>query len=323
VDEVDKEMNSFRRIILTTSSFLSFLSFLFCVLLLSSSLFSGEEKEAQKAFENRDYKQALRLYQACLDGEEGSEAKSMLRLKVAETLFKDQEAEKAFKAYLEALEAAPRLPSPAVSANEQKLYEKALHLYLDHSALEAQKTANLIRQEYCSVMVLHPDYYMLNFLVAAAYANLGMFDEFFPRFYESYLRYPDSFMAYKTKATLHIKLFERARTEAERQAQRQAILLNAQRAIEKNPVDHSLYKIVIGFSPESDKSKNIVYFMEKIISENTLIPRGDLPFYVNAALQDRQYALTERFLERARNWYPSSQIISSLQEMIDQQKEKR
>ena len=168
-----------------------------------TAVHANEMDDAEKAFEAGDYRDAIEIYQAGLK-KAPQDQQGTIKAKLALAYYRDQEDEKAFKTYLDALDLAPRLTPTAESPEEKQLYDEALELYLQNTGPAAHDAANTIREKYSGILALHPDYYHLNFIVAAAFANLGMFDEFFDKFYRSYQYFPDSFMAYKTKAILNI-----------------------------------------------------------------------------------------------------------------------
>ena len=124
-------------------------------------------------------------------------------------------------------------------------------------------------------------------------------------------------MAYRTKAILHIKLFEKARTSQEKAEQRQKILENLRLAEGVYPQDTSLYKLQITFSSDADKLKALQSSLQKIMSENMIVPRTDILFYVSEALEAKDKKLAQQFLDKAKEWYQVSRMIDTAQEMID------
>jgi hypothetical protein len=172
-----------------------------------------------------------------------------------------------------------------------------------------------IKQTYAPIMAQHPTYYQLNFILAAAYANLSMFEEFFNRFYTSYQYYPDSYMAYKTKAILNLKLYEKAPSEG-REPLRQQIILNTAKASSKNPQDASLYRILIAFAEDKERPKVTKQVIDKLIAQNIMVPRNDILFYVKEAADQGNCDLAEQFLEKVKQWYAYSRSIEVAQEYL-------
>lgn len=240
------------------------------------------------------------------------------KVQLALAYYYDQELEKAFKTYLEALEPIKSQSNYPANIEEKSLYDEALRLYLaSNSGSNAEETAKKIRDKYEPIVKSHPNYLHLNFLVAAAYANLGLFDSFFNAFYLSYQKLPSSYMSYRTKAILHIKLYEKARTAQEKEEQKIAIFENVSLAQKAYPQDSSLYKLQIVFSPEKEKLSVVQRALLKIINENISVPRSDILFYVAEALKAKEKPLALQFLNKAKDWYQYSRIITTAQEMID------
>jgi hypothetical protein len=207
-----------------------------------------------------------------------------------------------------------------VTAEEQKLYENALAKYLEHGAATAQQSAQEILDQYGKIFEQHPEYHLLEFLISAAYANQGRFDLFFDHFYTAYKYHADHYFAFKTKAVLHIKLLERARTEEERVVQRKEILKNVHLAIERYPQDHSLYKLMIHFSDRDKLHGTVTQLLHKIIEKNIVVPRTDITYYVRKSLDVGERDLAIRFVEKAQEWYNYSRGIETAENMIKQEK---
>lgn len=244
-----------------------------------------------------------------------------LKVKLAIAYYNDQDQEKAFKTYLEALDQTKAIAtSDSSTPEDQLIFDKALKIYMDHTPSVAGVSAQKIYKEFAPELTAHPDNYLLGFIVAAAYANLNKFDDFFDTFYHSYRVYPDHWLAYKTKAVLHIKLLERARTAQEREAQKKMILANTLKAIDKNPHDTSLYKLMMAYSPEEEKEKMITTYLNKIINNNIVIPRTEIAFYVQQAVSVRQYDLAQRIIDKGHEWYQYSQMLNAAQQYLDKHK---
>jgi tetratricopeptide (TPR) repeat protein len=249
--------------------------------------------------------------------------KSRLMMELAIAYNEDQNRELAFKTFLEALKFVPQPPvQPKSTTEELTDYNDALKLYLEHhTGQEVISSADKILTTYGLVVEQHPDYYLLNFLVSAAYANLAQYEQFFRTFYRSYEHFPDSFMAYRTQAVLHIKLYERARTSEEREVQAKLIYEKVMLAIKANPQDPSLYKMMISFAPVDQKPQIISSALKKIVSDNIIVPRADIQFYVREAVSARQKESAQLFVNKAREWYQFSKVVNAAQELIDQSKD--
>lgn len=240
-------------------------------------------------------------------------------LSLALAYYRDQDQEKAFTAFLDSLEFTQTVPYKDTFV-DQGFYEDALKIYLDPHAQSTKETAEDILNKYGSLVKDHPDYTQLKFLVAASYANTGSFKEFFQLFYSAYEQAPNHYLAFKTKAIIHIKLLERADTLEKKDLERQNILSALEKAMGIYPQDHTLYKMTIAFSPPQKKQEVVNICLNKIININVIVPRTDLIFYIDEAVKTQQMDLAQKLLDKAREWYEYSRIINAAQQYLDQQK---
>lgn len=275
------------------------------------------ENDAVMAFRNGDYKKAIELYRNDLNV---ADDKSEIKAKLALVYWKDQDQELAFRTFLEAL--SEHIYTENASTEDDAAYEKALKIYLDHSGGTNQAIAQKICRDFEGAIKEHPDYNKLGYVVAAAYANLGRYEDFFTLFYRSHLHHPDHFLAAKTKAVLHIKLFERARFVEEKEEQRSAVLYYLNAALEKEPRDCTLYKSLIAFSPEEKKLEVMHACLNKIIDKNIIIPRSDIGFYVEEAIGSKEFVLAQRFIDKVKEFYQFSRVVNAAQHYLDEHKSK-
>lgn len=250
---------------------------------------------------------------------ENTEEKSALLVRLSSLYLKDQDLEKAIQTYLEALK---ELNSLANEGEEDPFYQQALALYLDHSKGNAQLISEKIISEFAPKLEKHPESYLLGYIVASAYANLGKFDNFFNLFYRSYQHASNHYLAHKALAILHVKLFEKSKTTEERDRQREAIIEHLGLAIQKYSNDDTLYKLSIAFSKEEQKLSIIQSALNKIIDSHIILPRTDIPFYVAQAVEAKDYTLAQRFIDKMRSIYHKSRVIDNAQEYLNKHKEK-
>lgn len=217
-------------------------------------------------------------------------------------LWRDQDQEGAFRGYVEVLEKAEIIPTPPMSQEEAAAYEEALSSYLKHVPLTTEGRA---------------DWYRVGFLLAAAEANRGEFESFFDRFYASYVHDPGHFLAFKTQAILHIKLFERAREEGERRRQRELVMMNLKRAEELYPADFSLYTMQIAFAAPEEKQANTREVLNKILKGEIIPSRSDTLQFLKIAESTKEKELIDSCFKKANQWYPDSRMIKLLQAKYD------
>lgn len=264
-----------------------------------------------------DLKEAIAKEQSLIT-QESSTSRSEHKKNLAILLYKDQNPEKAFEVFLEALNEEKTKSEPPVSEEEKRLYDEALKLYLDQNGEKLSSVATTVCKKYGSSIALHPEYHQLGFILAASYANLERFPEYFERFYQSYQFFPKHYLAYKGKASLHAQLFARRRTLADRRQQQELIIQNLENAINQFPADTSLYKLTIVFAPDDQKKVLINRYLNKIIDENIIIPRIEIVFYVHHALAVSETHLAQRFVNKAREWYPNSRALDAAQLYIEE-----
>lgn len=264
-----------------------------------------------------DYKAAIKNLELQISAEKTDDA-SKLYLQLAIAQAKDQELEKAFKSYLKALMFAKTEHKIHPTEEESVLYNQALDVYLkNHSGPSLKEASEKIIQTFGPQIQKHPDYHYLNFIVSAAYANLGKMQNFFEGFYQSYIYYPDSFMALRTQAILHRKIYEMAGSLSEKQPEKAAIFDFAVKASAANSSDTELYKLIITMASDKEKEAVVQQTLNKIMDNNIIVPRSDILFYVSMALETNQKKLAQQFVNKSHQWYQYSRIINEAQLAID------
>ena len=197
-------------------------------------------------------KEIIAEYQRAVD-QASLTKRSEILLKLTNAYWQDQDQESAFRSFLSALDSAVCNKCSPMTSDEEAIYSKVLIIYLAHPGREAKETALQIRDQYTKILVDHPTYHHLAFLVALAEANSGAFPNFFARFYSSYCADPNHFLVYKTRALLHHRLMERARDPAQRDCERKQVFNNVRKAIERFSKDISLYQMLINFGDANEK----------------------------------------------------------------------
>lgn len=289
------------------------IAFSFCCLNLED--LNASIPEAEKAIAEGDYKNAIVLYQNLLKNQPFSETSEPLELGLALAFLKDQNQEMAFKTFLGLLEKKSLSNVPVLKPEEEASYQKALKIYLDKSSTP-QEIAKKILADFSPDSQIPP----LAFIQASAYANLNQYDRFFSLFYRSYKECPDHFLADKTKAVLHMKLFERCPLNSEREFHRRAILSHLSKAADNQPCDDSLYKFMILFAPEQEKAGMLRACLNKIIERNIVISRSDISFYTKEAVEAKELSLAQKFVDAAREWYQFSKVVNAAQQYLDNHK---
>ncbi len=229
----------------------------------------------------------------------------------------DQDLSGAFQA---ALKATPecRAKNALPQLGDVALYEEALKIYLEHNGSHApQINAEKILEKYGPVVDLHPDYLLLNYLLAAGAANLNLYKEFLERFFKSYEAYPDHYMAFKTKAVLHIKLYERASSVEEKEALRKEVGIYVKKALEKYPCDIGLYRLLIAFASPEEKKGVVAMSLSKMLQESMIVPRADISFFVQEAVAEDLPDLARQLIDKAKLWYEVSRVVEAAEKYLD------
>lgn len=295
-----------------------FLSAMFS-LCFCHSLFS-DATPIQDVLQAGDYKKAIEFQKKKLTSDVNVDQGAVLKA-LAVLYLKDQDQEQAFETFLKSLDYAKRINCPKMTDAEESTYKAALAIYFDHkSGTNPKETAQVLIRQFAAELKRQPDNHQLAYLVALARANLNQYEEFFDLFYRAYGCYPDHFLAFKTKAILHIKLLERKKTEAERKVQREEVISNFEKALTIEPQDVTLYKLLITFASPETKQDQVRRCLNKIMGGNIIIPRSDVIFYVQEAVDAKENTLAQQFLDRAREWYQQSRIITAAQNYLDAHK---
>ncbi|MFV0339382.1 MAG: tetratricopeptide repeat protein [Parachlamydiaceae bacterium] len=292
-----------------------------CCLLLFGALHSEElDVQAKRAFDRGRYKEAIELSQKLIT-EAPQEKKAGYLVKLAMAEYKDQEHGKAIETYLKAMNLTPKPKEPYKQSEEDaKLYKEALALYLNPRERDSKITALRIHEVYAGILRMHPEYVDLGFIVATSCANLDRFEEFFQVFYTSYTQNPDHYLAYKTRAILLIKLFERAKTIEEKNRERKRIEEALQQAKDRYPLDSSLYRLQIAYAPMEEKKEILRKNLNEIFAHSIVIPRSEMSFYFDQLFAYGEEDMAKKLLEKARGWYPYSRTLDAAKEMLEENK---
>ena len=277
-------------------------------LLCSAPLLAASFGEGDKLYEAGEFKEAIEVYQTL----QGRVEESQLKLRLCLAHYRDQDDVLAFTTYLEALEATQ--PKEAiVSQEEESVFEEGVAVYFSSFPTPRDEAIELAKR-FGPIADEHPDWHLVNFLVSSAHANLGMFDDFFERFYRSYSHFPEHFLAHKIKGMLHVKLAERLSDEKVRMSEKARAVVCFEKAVQANPQDFSLYKMIVALS--EDKRSVLVSTLENFIAKDVAIPRRDIYFYVEQALAAGEGTLAQNFVLKASQWYPVSRSVDAARELL-------
>lgn len=249
--------------------------------------------------------------------------KKDFKMELALAFLEDQDLKQAIETFLTLLTETNSITSAEASEEEIKFYQRALKTYSTNQGPESVvENAQLLKTELEPLLAQHPDYYQLNFILSAAYANLGDYTKFMQSFYRSYDRLPDHYLAFKGKAALHIKLFERSSTEQERTFHKEKIIENVIKAIERNSEDVGLYKWIVLFAPEKERNEIAACYLNKMIEKQVVIQRADVAFFIQKAAEIKRLDLGQQVLDKAKENYQYSRVVLAAQEFLDKEKKR-
>lgn len=239
--------------------------------------------------------------------------KSKLHCDLAILYLKDQEQDKAFESFLLALDNYPQITEYKPLEEENKLLQEALNFYFN-SGLDPVALGTELLKKYEKIADSHPHFRHFNALLATAYANCGMLERFFNQFYTSYC--PDYFLAPKTKGILTLRLSSHAKTEEERKNGKALALKYMLSALEMNPQDPSLYRLVLVLAHENNDKELKVNCLKNIAHNKVTIPRADIFYYVKECVEMGRKDLGQELLNCAKEKYEYSRAISAAEEVL-------
>lgn len=235
---------------------------------------------------------------------------------LAVALHEDQETEQAFLVFLRALEQTTSIGG-ASSAMDEAIYRATLDDYLAMRGKETAGKAGHLKVKLEPIVHEHSEYYQCGYLLASTYANEGDFSAFFPLFYDCYKSQSTHYLAYKTLAMLHLRLWQRGATPEEKENQREAVSAFVNHALSLYSGDASLHRLNIDFAALGAKRTAVSRSLNNIIDHNILIPRDEVVYYVQAALDTEQKPLAQRLIRHARSRYKRSRALDAAQQLVD------
>lgn len=231
-------------------------------------------------------------------------------LKQVQILLKEQKLDESIIEFLKFLTIQKKSDD---SFPESAKFNEAYIIYLNLHGRPTIENAAAIIQKYEPTA----DDPNLSYILAASYANIGRFDKFYPLFLAGYVNNPDHYLADKMTAVLHIKLFERLLPGKQKEEERAKILSSLQIALSKKRSDHMLYKMILAFSPEADRPKNVATLLNAMIDEKVVYPRADLLFYVRMAIAVGNGPVAERFIDYSGTLFGYSRALEAARKMVN------
>lgn len=265
-------------------------------------------------------KEQIAIQEILLQKPGTQEERSQVFLKLAHFYSQDQELDKAFFNFLEALKNCPHGAVSPLLPEEEKLFNEAFQCYLSQSPSDPFKASQELLMHYEGAAKEHPEYLHLNFLLSAAYANLGKYPLFFQKFYRAYPSLWDSYLSYKTQGVLYLRLSQREKSPEGRQKLQKVAVGFLTKALQKEPLDAGIYKILVSLAKEEQNMPLVLLFLQKLTEAEVPIPRGDIFLYVKEAVTLEEYELGQELIDQARKRYEFSRALTTAQDYLDQYK---
>lgn len=265
-----------------------------------------------------EIKEAIAEKQKTLLEVQSNEERSRLYFDLSLAYYSDQETDKAFENFLEALKLAPSKTLLDTDEKEAELYQRALNDYLSQAGSDPIRVAKELLDDYGEIATQNTSYISLNFLIATAYANLGKYEDFFERFYRGFPYLKETFLAYKIQGILYLRLSQHGKSAEERYAFQKEAFQYLTHALDRNPKDPSLYKVLIFLAKDEKKDGLILTYLRKMVEYQTHIPRSDIYLYVREAVAMGEIELGQKIVDQARALYDYSRSISAAQEYLNQ-----
>ncbi len=293
---------------------MGFMKVKYMLALLAFLAISGRAESFEEVKEKISHCQA-RLGEQLSEVERGE-----IHYQLAQAYFSDQEIDRAFRHFLRALKMAPRQENSRMGEEEQKLFDEAIDLYENQTGGNPVKSAEIMIERFEELALAHEEYLHLNMLIGVAYANLGKYELFFDKFYRSYPSLSETFLVAKTEGILYLRLSQHGKTPEERHALEEEAFRSLDLALEKNPGDSNLYKVLIFFAKEENNDQLLLSYLEKMVKSDVPIPRGDIYLYVREAVALGKVKLGQEIIDRASTLYEYSRAITAAQEYLNQHK---
>ncbi len=268
-------------------------------------------------FSHEDVKEIILTKLQALKSAVNEQQISHIHYDLALAYYKDQESHLAFTHFLEALKTVPKKTLPEPTSDEKNYYDPALKNYLAHAGKDPEKAAHELLGKYGEIAQDHPEFIQLNFLISTAYANLGQFADFFSLFYQGFPYLHSTHLASKIQGILSLRLCAQSKTVEERTRFQDSARRHLSQALQSNPSDAGLYKTLVFLAKDSNDTNAIHEYLRQIVSQKVVIPRTEIYFYVQEALQFDDFVLGQEIIDQAKSHYNFSRAIKEAQNYLD------
>ena len=211
-----------------------------------------------------------------------AEASADLYFRLAKARLCDQEVDAAFLDFLQALDlteekTAWQLPKP------------------------------LLQKYFIGEVIEKSDDPSANFLYAISLANRGDLLNFFEYYFDLYPHFKGSFLDYKTRGIIYLRLSQRAIYKKRYQ---ESAKICIEKALELEPKDGSLYRILMSLEGDHEA------LLEKLVQHEVYLHRSDILPFVQKALEFNRKEIAEVIVEKGQQLYSYSRSIEAAKQLL-------
>jgi hypothetical protein len=262
-----------------------------------------------------EQKKTIRTLETALQ-QATKEQSSQLNFQLACVYLQDQDWERSLQFFLNSLVLETSATTPPFQEDET-LYQEALPIYLRMTEEGDAQAAVELLEWYSTIADEHEEYDLLNYIVAAAEANLSHFDSFFTRFYKAYQSRPDCYLAQKTQGILCMMLADRAVEHEVMVSWRRRARIHFARGADLFEHDSSLYKFLIFLFREEKDGVEIARVIRQMVDRKVVIPRKDLFPFVREAVDLEEFELAQALIDQAKVHYSFSRVLVTAQNFLN------
>lgn len=265
----------------------------------------------QQLVASKDFKGAIQEIDRLLQTETTEQKRGFLLVEKAKLLFADQQQMEACDVFLGALSHV-NVEREEVSTGEVSAFQSLFPVY--EASLRCAEDCEKLIQQAENLLQAHPDYVSMELYVAAGLANMGSMVSFFERFFHAFQHRSDSFLAWKTRGVLHLRLYEASPGNEERSLHRTEAVHCFQEAFRKQPQDSLLLIKILFIMPVEEKRPFLEQVVDDFIQLNIPPKRTDCFFLIEQALDIGARDAAKKLIDKARIWYQYSRALNDLSE---------
>lgn len=231
---------------------------------------------------------------------------------------REQHQDKAMESFLQWIDEQAQTENTEPTEEEKKLFEE-LRAYSTNPphGMSEEEVARELLTRCSSLLETHPNYTLINYLLATAYFVLGDGQHFYPTFAASYKDLPDHYYAHKLQGMLCQRLMQASIPGPTRDRWARQALRLFQATLERYPEDTQLYTQVLLLSPQEDAQGVAQWCLKQLMTHDYPVPRRYLEFWVNTALTHDSPQVARAFINHAKKWYSFSRQLEAAEKKIN------